>query len=215
MNDPKARVDAENEVEPGAQPAPDPTADPSPDAGGGGGEAAGEGGKGATGTFRENTATIMAVVVIVALGVLYGFMLWNVDAKQLHWERAMIILSGVEAIVFGAAGFLFGTSIQRKATQAEVKVHEKQADEARKQAEDAREKEQQEKARAELEAAKAEAANEKATEGKMLAAALMVHTGAAAGTEAAGAPMAVGGPGEEAPAAGVEGLQQLAQRVLS
>lgn len=83
-----------------------------------------------TSNLRENVATGVAVVVIVGLGLVYGFMLTNLDLPDKDWTRILTVLSGIEAVVFGAAGFLFGTSIQR----GQVKKAEAEADKERTQA---------------------------------------------------------------------------------
>jgi len=168
-------------------------------------------------SFRETTATVMAVVVIIALGILYAYMLWNVDLEEPQWQRAMIILSGVEAIVFGAAGFLFGTSIQRKVDISEINAHQNQSDDAKKQADEAKRNEKREKMRAAREAAQAEAAKEKATEGKMLAAAVVAQAGGGGPVDATSeyGDLGAGSQKSGAEATETSSLLQLAQRVLS
>lgn len=145
QNDPQDKQDVDAEIENGGD--------------GDGGN--GNGGNGAPAAprsmLRENVATIMAVAVIVALGIFYIYMLKNIDIKQLHWERGMTILSGVEAIVFGAAGFLFGTSIQRKVDTAQVESEKDKANRAESKLEETQETADQGKVLAGMVAAQAEA----------------------------------------------------------
>ncbi len=91
--------------------------------------AAGAGAGSQMSPLREKVATWTAVGVIVALGVFYIYMLIHVGDEATQWARRMILLSGVEAIVFAAAGFLFGKSVQREAGAAQVKNLEKTSEE--------------------------------------------------------------------------------------
>jgi len=46
------------------------------------------------------------------------------SASELEWTRSVYLLSGVEAIVFAAAGFLFGREVHRlRAEKAEERAH--------------------------------------------------------------------------------------------
>ena len=99
---------------------------------------------------------IVTVVLIVAFAALMVFLLGEVGVSQVSWERYVYLLSGVEAVVFAAVGWLFGKEVHREqARQAEAKA---------------------EQASAKHVAAASEAAAEKAR-GLALARAIVAHTG--------------------------------------
>ena len=56
----------------------------------------------------------------MAFGVFVAIMISQTDAKETTWTRLAWLFASVEAIAFGAAGALFGSTIQRqRAEQAE------------------------------------------------------------------------------------------------
>jgi hypothetical protein len=64
-----------------------------------------------------------AVAVLVAFGLFVVFMLTEIGTSELRWTRAAWLFASVEAIAFGAAGALFGSSIQRaRAENAEAEA---------------------------------------------------------------------------------------------
>lgn len=74
----------------------------------------------------ERSAPVSGVVlaaafaVLVAFGVFVAFLIAEVDVDETRWTRLAWIFASVEAIAFGAAGALFGSSIQRaRAERAE------------------------------------------------------------------------------------------------
>ena len=72
-----------------------------------------------------------ALVVLVAFAVFVVFMLTEVGSSELRWTRAAWLFASVEAIAFGAAGALFGSSIQReRAENAEAQARENAKDAA-------------------------------------------------------------------------------------
>jgi uncharacterized protein HemX len=81
-------------------------------------------GKGGTGNaLSAGAVTLLAIVVV---GGYIGLLLWlpsqlNVDEKA--WTRITWIVKGFEAIVFAAAGFLFGRQVNReRAEKAEQRA---------------------------------------------------------------------------------------------
>lgn len=73
---------------------------------------------------------ILAAGVLVAYGFFIYYLIGKVGVKDPDWSRLIYLFSGVEAIVFAAAGFLFGKEVNRKrAEQAEI-----EKDHAKKQA---------------------------------------------------------------------------------
>ena len=59
-------------------------------------------------------ALAAALVVLVAFAVLVGVLISQVDTGETRWARLAWVFASVEAIAFGAAGALFGSSIQRQ-----------------------------------------------------------------------------------------------------
>lgn len=77
---------------------------------------------------------IIAVAALIAYGFFIHFLLGKVGDDEPEWSRSIFLFSGVEAIVFAAAGFLFGREVNRKRAQnaeEEKKVAEKQKEEAK------------------------------------------------------------------------------------
>ena len=60
---------------------------------------------------------IVAVVLLVLFAALMVFLLANVGVSQASWERYVYLLSGVEAVVFAAVGWLFGKEVHREQAQ--------------------------------------------------------------------------------------------------
>lgn len=87
---------------------------------------------------KDAPLTWSSPVVWAAIAVLLAFawftiaMIGQTGAGDQKWTRLVYLYGGVEAIVFGAAGALFGTTIQR----AQVKDANKKADDAQKNADD-------------------------------------------------------------------------------
>ena len=70
-------------------------------------------------------ALVAALVVLVAFAVLVGVLISEVDTEETRWARLAWMFASVEAIAFGAAGALFGSSIQReRAERAETEAAE-------------------------------------------------------------------------------------------
>jgi len=59
-------------------------------------------------------ALVTALVVLVAFGVFVWYMIAQRNAQDVTWARLSWLFASVEAIAFGAAGALFGSSIQRQ-----------------------------------------------------------------------------------------------------
>ena len=75
---------------------------------------------------------IIAVAILIAYGFFIYYLLGKVGGDEREWSRSIFLFSGVEAIVFAAAGFLFGREVNRKRAE--------NAEEDRKRAEEAKEK---------------------------------------------------------------------------
>ena len=83
----------------------------------------------------------IAIGVLIAYGFFIYFLIGKADAEELDWSRLIYLFSGVEAIVFAAAGFLFGREVNRKRAEnaeeekKEVQEEKKQVEIEKKQAE--------------------------------------------------------------------------------
>lgn len=80
------------------------------------------GNEGENGKARANWQSVVAYgVAIIAL---LGFALLIIDllgrtgASDLEWTRAVFLLSGVEAVAFAGAGFLFGREVNRQRAES-------------------------------------------------------------------------------------------------
>lgn len=79
----------------------------------------------------SGAALAAAVVVLIAFGAFVVFMLSETGTSELRWTRAAWLFASVEAIAFGAAGALFGSSIQRaRAENAEAEARRSAKDAA-------------------------------------------------------------------------------------
>lgn len=67
-------------------------------------------------TWRS-PATAVAVVIILAFIALIVLMIRRIEVSDQEWTRLVYLFGSVEAIVFAAAGALFGTQVQRAQTQ--------------------------------------------------------------------------------------------------
>ena len=64
---------------------------------------------------RPLPVTITAIAVLIAFGVLVAWMLITATTKNgTQWDRQVFIFTSVEAIVFTAAGALFGVEVKRQ-----------------------------------------------------------------------------------------------------
>jgi len=58
---------------------------------------------------------VVAVLALFSFGLLILYMLSRTsNATELEWQRDVYLLSGVEAVAFAAAGFLFGKEVHRQ-----------------------------------------------------------------------------------------------------
>jgi hypothetical protein len=73
--------------------------------------------------LKTIVASIIAIFVLIAFTVVVAYMLrLATNAQEPEWTRAVFIFTGVEAIAFAAAGFFFGTEIQRKRAETAEEV---------------------------------------------------------------------------------------------
>jgi hypothetical protein len=62
-------------------------------------------------------AAITGILVLVAFGAMVIYMVGHLSDDERSWSRLVYVYGSVEAIVFAAAGALFGTQVQRSQTQ--------------------------------------------------------------------------------------------------
>ncbi|HHV23258.1 MAG TPA: hypothetical protein GXX65_01485 [Methanosarcina sp.] len=64
-----------------------------------------------------------AIVILIGLAIFIIYMLRHVSADDTEWTRYIYILTGVEAVGFAAAGYLFGKDVNRvRAEKAEARA---------------------------------------------------------------------------------------------
>jgi hypothetical protein len=79
----------------------------------------------------STTARVVAALALAAFGILVVYLVAQVDEDDVEWSRLAWIFASVEALAFGAAGALFGSSIQReRAEKAEQAASENAQDAA-------------------------------------------------------------------------------------
>ncbi len=78
----------------------------------------------------SRAAVVVAILVLAAFAGFVVFLVGQVGEDETEWARLAWVFASVEAIAFGAAGALFGSSIQRERA-------EKAEDSARANAQDA------------------------------------------------------------------------------
>jgi hypothetical protein len=96
-----------------------------------------DGGGGFAAALRNYVGVGVAVVAIVALGVLIWALWGKADDpnNETAWARWTYLLAGVEAIAFAGAGFLFGREVNRAAVQTSQEQANQANESARQKAE--------------------------------------------------------------------------------
>jgi hypothetical protein len=83
-------------------------------------------------TLRWTSPTLLAgFIVLVGFSIFIYFMIGHIAAEEREWNRLAYLYGSVEAIVFAAAGAIFGTQVQRSQTEnaeARAKDSEQKAD---------------------------------------------------------------------------------------
>ncbi len=75
------------------------------------------------GGWKDGITYTVAIGSLLAFAWFIIFLLRRTNASELEWTRGVYLLSGVEAIVFAAAGFLFGREVNRgRAEHAEERA---------------------------------------------------------------------------------------------
>lgn len=82
--------------------------------------------KKAASTVKDGLAGLVATLILVAFACFIIYLLNNLDLTEAKWARALYLFAGVEAVAFAAAGYFFGTQVQR----GKVEEAKKEADSA-------------------------------------------------------------------------------------
>jgi len=69
-------------------------------------------------TVKDLTASALGVVILAAFAVFIVYLLRNLNLAEAQWARAIFLFGGVEAVAFAAAGYFFGTQVQRGRVEA-------------------------------------------------------------------------------------------------
>lgn len=75
-------------------------------------------------------ALVASLVVLVAFAGFVLFLAGQAETNDVRWSRLAWLFSSVEAIAFGAAGALFGSSIQRQRAERAEEEASKNRDKA-------------------------------------------------------------------------------------
>jgi hypothetical protein len=76
----------------------------------------------------ETFKAVVTAVLIAAFAALVAFLVNEAGVSQTTWQRYVYLLSGFEAIVFAAVGWMFGKEVHRgQAESAEKTAKEAQA----------------------------------------------------------------------------------------
>ena len=74
-------------------------------------------------SFKLRAAVLLAVGAIVLYVVADIYLFKKLDVIQEHWDKALFLYKGIEAIALAAAGFLFGREVHReRAEKAEERA---------------------------------------------------------------------------------------------
>jgi len=60
----------------------------------------------------------VSLLALTGFGLFVIFLLTRLGTTELSWTRAVYLLSGVEALAFSGAGFLFGREVQRRQVES-------------------------------------------------------------------------------------------------
>jgi hypothetical protein len=71
---------------------------------------------------KKDRDPIVTIAALVILGLFFVILFWVFfhlkGIEQSQWEHSVYLLSGIEAIAFAAAGFLFGREVHRARADA-------------------------------------------------------------------------------------------------
>lgn len=66
-----------------------------------------------TSASKDPAVLAIATAALVALAALIMYLLRNLGMPHEQWTRAILLLSGVEAVAFAAAGYVFASQVRR------------------------------------------------------------------------------------------------------
>jgi type VI protein secretion system component VasK len=88
-----------------------------------------------TSPWKDAIAAILGVLILIAFAIFIWFLLRNLDLSETQWARAIYLFAGVEAVAFTAAGYFFGTQVQRGRVE-EAKAEAQAAEQVKEAAEE-------------------------------------------------------------------------------
>lgn len=62
---------------------------------------------------KDSLAAVLGILIILGFGAFIWYLMGNLGLSETEWARAMVLFGGVEAVAFAAAGYFFGTQVQR------------------------------------------------------------------------------------------------------
>lgn len=71
-----------------------------------------------TSTGPRWLATIVAIAAVIGYMAFILILYQQVDSAEPDWSRRIVLFTGVEAVAFAAAGWLFGKEVNRSAVDA-------------------------------------------------------------------------------------------------
>lgn len=100
--------------------------------------------------WRDSLAAVVAVCGLLVFLILVILMFAQRGGSQTAWDRLVYLLTGVEAVAFAGAGWVFGKEVHRGEVQRaenQVKTEKQRADQAQEDARDANKTAQAERLR--------------------------------------------------------------------
>ncbi len=67
--------------------------------------------------MKNKVSVVIGALIILGFGGLIVVLLGRTDAETEEWSRLVYLLGAIEAMAFVAAGFFFGTEVNRKRAQ--------------------------------------------------------------------------------------------------
>src|SRR5687768_16157798 len=76
--------------------------------------------------IKDHVALIAAIILVLAFLAVQVWLFRHLGIEQQLWDRAVFLLTGLEAVAFAATGFLFGRDVHRaRAEKAEARADAK------------------------------------------------------------------------------------------
>jgi hypothetical protein len=76
-------------------------------------------------TIGTGIKIVAVVLIVIWLGVMWWLGFYHVKEDEVYWTRLTFLFNSLEAVVFAAAGALFGTQVQRARVEKAESVAKK------------------------------------------------------------------------------------------